>query len=66
MTASVYGKAYPKKAAYYVVTVEPATQGDLHHTLSDAQDTVMAAEAQGLATHTVVVFTDGTERAVVL
>ena len=62
-------KAYPnrvQKAAYYLVTVEPSTRAVRHDTLSDAQDTVMAADYRGLGTHVEVVFTDGSSKAVAL
>ena len=62
-------KAYPdhvQQAAYYLVTVEPSTKPFRHDTLSDAQDTVMAAEYRGLGTHVEVVFTDGSSKAVAL
>ena len=68
-SAISYYKAYPdavQTAAFYLVTVEPSTKAVRHDTLSDAQDTVMAADYRGFSSHVEVVFTDGSSKAVAL
>lgn len=66
MASLAYAKAYPKQAAYYVVTVEPHDIGRRVETMDDAQDIVMAAELRGYASYVEVVFTDGSTQALAL